>query len=175
MAISEKIKNTINGIRHQFPTEQALLLPLLHEIQNEYGWVSMESMKAAGEFLNLPVSKVREVASFYTMYKLHPQGKVDVQICTNISCWLNGADKLVSCASKKLGIKPGETTADGKFTLNQVECLAACGTAPAMMLNEDYFEQLDVPQLEKLLDQAGADLAAGKVVGKSTRKDGVWP
>ncbi len=175
MALSEKIKNTINGIRHQFPTEQALLLPALHEVQNEYGWVSMDSMRALGEFLNLPLSKVREVASFYTMYKLEPQGKVDVQICTNISCWLNGADKLMACASKKLGVHAGETTADGKFTLNQVECLAACGTAPAMMLNEDYYENLDVTQLEKILDDARRDLDAGKTVGKDTRKDGVWP
>src|SRR5690606_21453488 len=118
---------------------------------------------------------VREVASFYTTYKLEPQGQVDVQICTNISCWLNGADKLVSCASKKLGINAGETTADGKFTLSQVECLAACGTAPAMMLNEDYYENLDIPQLEKLLDDAKKDLESGKTVGKDTRKDGVWP
>jgi len=173
--LPEKIKNTINGIRHQFPTEQALLLPLLHQIQNEYGWVSPDSMKAAGEFLNLPLSKVREVASFYTMYKLEPQGKVDLQICTNISCWLNGADKLVACAEKRLGIKCGETTKDGNFTLSQVECLAACGTAPALMLNEDYYESLDVPKLNEILDQASKDLSAGKAVGKSTRKDGVWP
>ena len=173
--LSEKIKNTINGIRHQFPTEQALLLPLLHQIQNEYGWVSPDSMKAAGDFLNLPLSKVREVASFYTMYKLEPQGKVDLQICTNISCWLNGADKLVACAEKRLGIKCGETTKDGNFTLSQVECLAACGTAPALMLNEDYYESLDVPKLNQILDEATKDLAAGKVVGKSSRKDGVWP
>lgn len=173
--LSEKIKNTINGIRHQFPTEQALLLPLLHEIQNDLGWVSLESMKAAGEFLNLPLSKVREVASFYTMYKLEPQGKIDVQICTNISCWLNGADKLVACAERKLGIHAGETTPDGKFTLSQVECLAACGTAPAMMMNEDYYEELDVPKLEQLLNEAASDLEQGKAVGKSTRRDGVWP
>lgn len=173
--LSEKIKNTINGIRHQFPTEQALLIPLLHEIQNEYGWVSNDSMKAAGEFLNLPLSKVKEVASFYTMFKLEPQGKVDLQICTNISCWLNGADKLVSCAERKLGIKCGETTKDGNFTLSQVECLASCGTAPALMLNEDYYESLDTQKLEQILDNANKDLAAGKVVGKSTRKDGVWP
>jgi hypothetical protein len=132
-------------------------------------------MKSAGEFLNLPLSKVREVASFYTMYKLEPQGKVDLQICTNISCWLNGADKLVACAEKRLGIKCGETTKDGSFTLSQVECLAACGTAPALMLNEDYYESLDVPKLNQILDEATKDLAAGKVVGKSSRKDGVWP
>jgi NADH-quinone oxidoreductase subunit E len=175
MALSEKIKNTINSIRHQFPTEQALLIPTLHELQNDNGWVSVQDMKDAGEFLNLPLSKVREVASFYTMFKLEPQGKVDVQICTNISCWLNGAEDLVKCAEKKLGVKCGDTTQDGKFTLSHVECLAACGTAPAMMLNEDYYENLDAPKLEKLLDEAKADLAANKTVGKNTRKDGVWP
>lgn len=173
--LSEKIKNTINGIRHHFPTEQALLLPLLHEIQNEYGWVSKEHMKDAGEFLNLPVSKVREVASFYTMYRLEPIGKVDVQICTNISCWLNGADKVLACAEKRLGIHNGQTTKDGKFTLTQVECLAACGTAPAIQINQDYYEQVDEKMLEEILDQASRDLDAGKVVGKSTQKDGVWP
>jgi NADH-quinone oxidoreductase subunit E len=173
--LSENIKKTINGIRHQFPTEQALLLPLLHEIQNEKGWVSLDSMKEAGEFLNLPLSKVREVASFYTMYRLQPIGKVDVQICTNISCWLNGADKVLACAEKKLGIHAGQTTKDGKFTLTQVECLAACGTAPAVQINQDYFEQVTEEQMKDLLDQASRDLDAGKVVGKSTQKDGVWP
>jgi len=173
--LSERIKNTINGIRHQFPTEQALLLPLLHEIQEEHGWVSIDSMKAAGEFLNLPLSKVREVASFYTMYKLEPCGKVDVQICTNISCWLNGSDKLVSCAEKKLGIKTGETTKDGKFTLSQVECLASCGTAPVVQMNQDYFENISTEEFSKLLDDASRDLDQGKVVGKSTQKPGVWP
>jgi NADH-quinone oxidoreductase E subunit len=173
--LSERIKNTINGIRHQFPTEQALLLPLLHEIQEEHGWVSIDSMKAAGEFLNLPLSKVREVASFYTMYKLEPCGKVDVQICTNISCWLNGSDKLVSCAEKKLGIKTGETTKDGKFTLSQVECLASCGTAPVVQMNQDYFENISTEEFSKLLDDASRELDQGKVVGKSTQKPGVWP
>ena len=173
--LSERIKNTINGIRHQFPTEQALLLPLLHEIQEEHGWVSIDSMKAAGEFLNLPLSKVREVASFYTMYKLEPCGKVDVQICTNISCWLNGSDKLVSCAEKKLGIKTGETTKDGKFTLSQVECLASCGTAPVVQMNQDYFENISTEEFSNLLDDASRDLDQGKVVGKSTQKPGVWP
>lgn len=175
MALSQQVQNTINGIRGNFPTTQALLLPVLHEVQNEQGWVSEQSMKDIGEFLELPLSKVKEVATFYTMYKMKPQGKVDLQICTNISCWLNGADKLLACAEKRLGIHCGETTNDGKFTLSQVECLAACGTAPALMLNEDYYENVDVNQLNKIIDDADKDLNAGKEVGKSTRKDGVWP
>ena len=175
MALSETIKKTINGIRHQFPTEQALLIPTLMEVQSTYDWVSPQSLVDVSEFLNLPLSKVKEVASFYTMFKLQQQGKVDIQICTNISCWLNGADKIVACARKKLGVHVGETTADGRFTLSQVECLAACGTAPALMMNEDYYENVDEAQMEKLIDDAARDLAAGKTVGKSTRTEGVWP
>jgi len=175
MALSEKVKNTINGIRGNFPTTQALLIPLLHEIQEDKGWVSMESMKDAAEFLELPLSKVREVVTFYTMFKLKKEGKVNLQFCTNISCWLNGAENLVSCAEKRLGIKSGETTRDGKFTISEVECLASCGTAPVVQINQDYYESLDHNELIALIDQAEKDLEANKSVGKSTQVAGVWP
>jgi NADH-quinone oxidoreductase subunit E len=175
MALSQQIQNTINGIRGQFPTTQALLIPLLLEIQEEQNWVSIESMQSASDFLELPLSKVREVASFYTMFKLEPIGKVNLQFCVNISCWLNGADKLVHCAEKRLGIKCGETTKDGKFTISEAECLASCGTAPVLQINQDYYENLNVPQLNTLLDQADKDLDSNKQVGKSTQKPGVWP
>lgn len=176
MALSQQIQNTINGMRGNFPTTQALLIPLLHEIQNEQNWVSPENLKASAEFLNLPLSKVREVASFYTMFKLdEPFGKVNLQFCVNISCWLNGADKLVSCAEKRLGIHCGETTQDGKFTISEVECLASCGTAPVVQINQDYYENIDVPKLNELLDQVEKDLASDRPVGKSTHVPGVFP
>jgi len=175
MALSQQIQNTINGIRGNFPTTQALLIPLLHEIQEEQNWISLESMQATADFLELPLSKVKEVATFYTMFKLSPIGKVNLQFCVNISCWLNGADKLVHCAEKRLGIKCGETTKDGKFTISEAECLASCGTAPVLQINQDYYENLDVPQLNTLLDQADKDLSSNKQVGKSTQKPGVWP
>jgi len=176
MALSQQIQNTINGIRKNFPTTQALLIPLLHEIQEEQNWVSPESMQDAAAFLDLPLSKVKEVASFYTMFQLNkPLGKVNLQFCVNISCWLNGAEKLVHCAEKRLGIKCGETTADGKYTISEVECLASCGTAPVLQINQDYYEGLDVPKLNELLDQTEKDLNNGKVVGKSTQQPGVWP
>ena len=175
MALSEQIKKTINGIRENFPTTQALLIPLLHEIQEEQGWLSMESMKDAAEFLELPLSKVREVVTFYTMFKLKKQGKVDLQFCTNISCWLNGAEKLITCAEERLGIKAGETTKDGHFTISKVECLASCGTAPVLQINQDYYESLDHAQLLALIEQAEKDLKANKAVGKSTQVSGVWP
>ena len=175
MALTKQIEETINGIRGNFPTTQALLIPLLHEIQETHGWVSMDSMKDAAAFLELPLSKVREVVSFYTMFKLEPIGKVNLQFCVNISCWLNGAEKLVACAEKRLGAKCGETTKDGNFTISEVECLASCGTAPVVQINQDYYENLDVPKLNELLDQAENDLRSNKPVGKSTQVPGVWP
>ena len=175
MALSEQIKKTINGIRDQFPTTQALLIPLLHEIQHEKGWVSMDSMREAAEFLELPLNRVREVATFYTMFKMEPQGKVDIQVCGNISCWLNGSEKLVHHLEKRYGVKCGETTADGRFTLSEVECLASCGTAPVVQLNEDYHESMSIPKLNELLEMAERDLSQNKVVGKSTYQPGVWP
>lgn len=175
MSLSEQIKKTIEGIRHQFPTNQALLLPLLHEIQQEKGWISIESLRDAAQFLDLPLAKVREVVSFYTMYNLEPKGKVNLQLCMNISCWLNGAEKLLHCMEKRLGVGCGETTKDGRYTISEVECLASCGTAPVLQVNEDYYEGLDVPKLTELLDQIDKDLNDGKIVGKSTHQAGVWP
>lgn len=175
MALSPRVTKLIESIRGNFPTTQALLIPALHAVQDESGWVSVDSMKDIGAYLQLPLSKVKEVATFYTMFKLEPQGKVNLQFCVNISCWLNGADKLVHCAEKRLGIKCGETTKDGKYTISEVECLASCGTAPVLQINEDYYEGLDVPKLNQLLDQADRDLQGNKPVGVSTQKPGVWP
>ena len=175
MALSQQIQNTINGIRGNFPTTQALLIPVLLEIQEEQNWVSIQSMQDTADFLEMPLSKVREVASFYTMLKLEPIGKVNLQFCVNISCWLNGSDKLLACAEKRLGVHCGETTKDGKYTISEVECLASCGTAPVVQINQDYYENLDVPKLNELLDQAEKDLASNKPVGKSTQVSGVWP
>lgn len=174
MELKETIKSRIEKIRYQFPSEQALLIPLLHLIQEEHGWVSLESMKAAANYLNLPLSKVREVMSFYTMFKSEPTGKVHLQVCTNLSCWLNGSEKIINCLEKKLGIKCGQTTSDGRFTLSHVECLASCGTAPVMQVNDDYFEALDVPELESILDDWDEEMKKGNFrIGKTSRGENI--
>lgn len=170
MALSEKVKSEIEKIRHQFPTEQALLIPLLHAIQAESGHITQTQLKEAGEFLHLPFSKVREVATFYTMFNLKPVGQVHLQLCANISCWLNGSERLMRCLENRLGVGCGETTSDGKFTLSEVECLAACGTAPVMQVNEDYYENLNEEKLNQLMDDIDKRLKKGdQTVGYSTR------
>jgi NADH-quinone oxidoreductase subunit E len=169
MVLSESVKNKVEKIRHQFPTEQALLIPLLHFILEEHGWISLDSMRAAAEFLHLPLAKVREVVTFYTMFNQEPVGKVHLQVCTNISCWLNGSDKILEGIEKRLGIKCGQTTQDGSYTLSRVECLASCGTAPVLQANEDYFEGLNPDKIQTLMDHWDEDLKKGKKVGHSSK------
>jgi NADH-quinone oxidoreductase subunit E len=161
MIIDQHISQRIDELRPQFPTEQALLLPLLHEIQEKEGWISKEAIKEAASFLHLAVARVEEVVSFYTMYNRKPVGKRHIQICTNIACYLRGADHLLQCLEKRLGIHEGQTTPDGRYTLTAVECLAACGTAPVMQVNKDYHESLDEASLDQLMNRWDKELLNG--------------
>jgi len=136
----------------RYPTKLALLLPALHAAQDETGWLPDEVMNEVAAYIGIHPAQVREVASFYTMFNLKPVGKYHLKICTNVACYLRGAEKLVQHCEKKLGISCNETTRDKKFTLMEEECLGACGTAPAMMLNNDYHENLDPQKLDKLLE-----------------------
>jgi NADH-quinone oxidoreductase E subunit len=136
----------------RYPTKVALLLPALHQAQEETGWLSPEVMEEIGAYIGIHPAQVREVASFYTMYNLKPVGKYHLKICTNVACTLRGADELVEHCEKRFGVKCGQTTPDRKFTLNEEECLGACGTAPAMMLNDDYHENLDAKKMDEILD-----------------------
>lgn len=168
MKLSQNIQDKIDLIRPNFPTTQALLIPLLHQIQFEKGWISLEDQKSAAEYLNLPLAKVKEVVTFYTMFNKDPIGKVHLQICSNISCWLNGSEKLVHCLEKRLGIGCGETTKDQKYTLSEVECLASCGTAPVLQVNEKYHESLTEETLTKLMDELDLRLAQNDLkIGKA--------
>lgn len=136
----------------RYPGKVALLLPALHAAQDELGWLSPETLEEVAAYIGIHPAQAREVASFYTMYNLKPVGKHHLKICTNVSCTLRGAEKLVKYCEKKLGLRRGETTKDGQFTLNEEECLGACGTAPAMMVNDEYRENLDTAKLEQLLE-----------------------
>ncbi len=161
MIIDQEISQRIDALRTHLPTEQALLLPLLHEMQAKAGWISREAMAEAAQFLKIPLARVVEVATFYTMYNKAPIGKKHLQICTNVTCFLRGSDHLLACLEKRLGIHCGETTADGQYTLSEVECLAACGTAPVMQVNDDYHENLDESSLEGLMNRLDQELKNG--------------
>jgi NADH-quinone oxidoreductase subunit E len=151
----------------KYPPERsrAALLPALHLAQDELGWLSEPAMAYVGLRLDVPPVRVREVATFYTMYRLRPVGRHHIGVCNSVSCWAMGAEKILRHCSEKLGIRPGETTADGHFSLEEVACLAACGNAPAVVVNNfSYAENITPEAMDRLL----ADLRTqpGQIMAK---------
>ena len=142
------------------------ILPLLDIAQRENGgWLSQEAQDYVAQLCEVAPIRVYEVASFYTMFYTKPVGTHVVQVCRTTTCWLKGSDDLTACAKKKLGIELGETTADGKFTLIEVECLGACANAPMVQVNDDYYEDLSAETFETVLDA----LANGQKIEKGSQ------
>jgi NADH-quinone oxidoreductase subunit E len=132
--------------------EPSLVLPCLHRIQQDRGFVAEEDILGLVDYLKVPRVQVEEVLSYYTMLRRKPIGKYHLQACRNIACSMRGAEGVIGHLSAKLGIRPGETTADGRFTLTAVECLGSCGTAPVVMVNEAYHEDMSAEKLDKLIE-----------------------
>ncbi|KAI6191714.1 hypothetical protein M3Y97_00257700 [Aphelenchoides bicaudatus] len=134
------------------------VMPVLDLAQRQHGWLPISAMHEVARILEMPRMRVYEVATFYTMYNRNPMGKFHLQVCATTPCMLRGAESITECISKKLGIKVGETTKDGLFTLSEVECLGACVNAPMIQINDDYYEDLTPDDMNELLDE----LKAGK-------------
>lgn len=133
--------------------QQSAVMPLLDIAQRQHdNWVPQAAIKYIAELLGMPSIRVLEVASFYTMYNLAPVGRHFVQVCTTTPCWLAGSDKVLSACKKHLGLNPGETSADGQFTVIEVECLGACVNAPMLQYNDDFFEDLNEESTGKILE-----------------------
>jgi len=146
----------IEAISAKYPEKRSGLLPALHEAQNEVGWLPREAMEEVAALLDLDVDQVEEVASFYTMFYKQPVGTYVLEVCKTLPCSILGADEVIDYLSQKLGIQPGETTADGLFTLFRVECLAACHRAPVMQVNHHYYQDLDREKVDALIEAARA-------------------
>jgi NADH-quinone oxidoreductase subunit E len=150
MLTPENLKK-LEALKSRYPTKKALTLPVLWMAQEQFGWISHETMEYVAGLLDLPVRHVYGVVTFYTMFNTSPVGKYHLQVCTNISCMLRGSDTLCSRIADRLGIHIGETTPDKKFTLSRVECLGSCGTAPMMQVNDEYHENLSDASVDNLL------------------------
>ncbi len=137
----------------KYPPEwrRSAVMAALRIAQEELGWLSRETMDFVAELLGMRPIEVYEVATFYSMYDLKPVGRHKINVCTNISCMLCGAGDIVAHLESKLGIKLGETTPDGRFTLKEVECLAACGGAPMMQIGGTYHENLTPARVDEIL------------------------
>ena len=152
VTFGEETRREFDRLVSRYPDREAVILPALYLAQREFGYVSDEAIAYVAGLVGVPPARVEGVATFYTMYNRKPVGKYHVQICRNLSCSLMGAEHLIERVSKKLGIQPGETTADGRFTLTKVECLGSCGTAPVMQVNDDYYENLTGDSIDRILD-----------------------
>ncbi len=136
--------------------QKSALIPLLHLAQEQYGWLSVETMDYVASLLHLDPIEVYEVASFYSMYNLKPVGKYMFEVCQTGPCMINGSDDIVEYIGEKLNIKPGETTDDGLFTLKTVECLGACGYAPMMQMGKFFKEHLTKEKVDAIIDECRA-------------------
>lgn len=154
--LSEQTRKTIDHWVSKFPQDKkrsALIQSLIAAQEQNGGWITRELTESVADYLDLPPVWAHEVVSFYSMFFTEPVGRHKVNICTNISCWLNGAEGMVDHAEKKLGVKMGGTTEDGRVTLvREEECLAGCCGAPMAVVDGHYHEKLDIKKLDAILD-----------------------
>jgi NADH-quinone oxidoreductase subunit E len=143
------------AMKARFPAgfESSLTLPCLRRIQDERGYVADEDIDWLVEYLGVPRIQVEEVLSYYTQFRRAPIGRWHLQACRNVSCSMRGAEGVIGYLSRKLAIQPGQSTPDGRFTLTKVECLGSCGTAPVVMVNDAYHENMSAEKLDALLEQ----------------------
>jgi len=150
--LSEAARNQVADLIKKYPQPRSALIPALRLAQNEAGYLSESLLEEIARIFNISPGEVNEVATFYSMFYTKPVGKYVIQVCTNISCMLRKSDQILEHLEKRLGIKPGQTTPDRRFTLMEAECLASCGTAPMAQINDEYYQNLTTEKLDQILD-----------------------
>jgi NADH-quinone oxidoreductase subunit E len=144
-------------LKKRFPEgfESSLVLPCLRRIQEDRGWIAEEDIDGLAAYIGVPRIQIEEVLSFYTQYRRSPVGRWHLEVCRNVSCSMRGSERLLDHLCRKLGVKEGETTPDGRFTLKTAECLGSCGTAPVMVVNDEYHENMSPEKVDELLGRLG--------------------
>ena len=156
--ISEQAKQRMRDLAARYPVARSAVMPALYIAQQEEGYITREALEAVAETIGLTVDDVESIATFYTMYYQQPPGKKVIKVCTSISCYLRNCDALVGHLEKRLGIKRGETSADGNYTLMTAECLASCGTAPVLQVNDEFVENVTLEMADALVDEWNREL-----------------
>jgi NADH-quinone oxidoreductase subunit E len=154
-SFSPEVEAEIDWHLAKYPVKRSSILPLMFIVQRERGYLDPPGVAYLAKRLSLRITDIWEVATFYSMLHTKPVGKYHIQICRTLSCKIMGAGKITEHCSQKLGIKPGETSADGRFTISEVECLGSCGTAPMFQINFDYHESLTPEKVDQILDALG--------------------
>ncbi len=165
--ISEQAKQRMRALAARYPVARSAVMPALYIAQAEEGYITRAALEAVAEALNMTTDDVESVATFYTMYYQRPPGRKVIKVCNSILCYLRNCDALVAQLEQRLGIRRGETSADGRYTLLTVECLASCGTAPVLQINDEFVENLTPEQLDRLIDEWEAELRSQEQAGTS--------
>ncbi|HEY4116841.1 MAG TPA: NADH-quinone oxidoreductase subunit NuoE [Byssovorax sp.] len=155
-ALNAEREKEVDAILARYPDRKAALIPVLHVCQAQHGFVDDDVIEFASRRLDVPAAHVKGVATFYTLFNKEPVGEHQVWVCRTLSCALRGADEILHHCERRLGVHPGQTSADGKITLRTAECLASCGTAPMIQVDKDYHENLTIESLDRILDGLGA-------------------
>ena len=155
--ISQEARNRMRGVAAKYPSVRSAMLPALHIAQEEEGYITPEGVEAVAEVLDVRRDEVDMIVSFYSMYFRKPVGRHVIKVCTSISCYLRGCDTLLAHLEQRLGVRRGETTPDGAFTLLPIECLASCGTAPVLQVNDEFVEDVTLADADALLARLRAD------------------
>jgi NADH-quinone oxidoreductase E subunit len=150
-ALSPAALDEIARLRGLYPEPRSALLPALHAAQAEVGYLTEAAMEDVGRALGVPLTEVASVATFYEMFHLEPLGRHHIRICTNLACYLNGCDRVLDHLCRRLGVRPGETTADGRVTVEAVQCLAACEEAPVLLVDADRHPRISPGAIDDLL------------------------
>ena len=157
--ISEQAKQRMRDLTAHYPVARSAVMPALYIAQQEEGYITQAALQAVAEAIGMTVDDVESVATFYTMYFRQQPGKKVIKVCTSISCYLHNCDALVSHLEQRLGIKRGETTVDGNYTLLTAECLASCGTAPVLQVNDEFVENVTLEMADTLIDELNRELS----------------
>jgi NADH-quinone oxidoreductase E subunit len=160
--ISEQAKQRMRDLAGRYPVARSAVMPSLYIAQQEEGYITQEGLRAVAEAIGMTVADVESIATFYTMYLQQPPGKKVIKVCNSIACYLRGCDALVEHLEQRLGIKRGETTPDGNYTLETVECLASCSSAPALQVNGQFVENVTLEAADALLDKLDQELSTHK-------------
>ena len=153
LQLTEASRQKIRAIKQLYPSPKSAILPVLHVVQEQFGYIPAPPMVEVAEILEMLYSEVEQVVTFYRMYNQRPVGKFVVKVCDSISCYIRGSDELIAQGEQKLGVNVGGTTPDGQITLGKIECLAACANAPCIQVNDEFIYDVTPEQFDAVLDE----------------------
>jgi len=166
VCFTEQRLSEVAELVKKYPDNRSALLPVLHMAQEDFDYLSMQVQQLVADTLGLRLMVVREVVTFYTMFREQPTGQYLLEVCTNAGCMLNGANELLEHMTSSLGVKVGETTADGMFTVTEVECAGACSGAPVVQINNEYHEKVDANYMDAFITKVSASGSNGQEGGQ---------